>query len=80
MWLEQDLLTELCDLLIEWFASDLLMSGLTVSANVECRSMGRTNLSFSVVLDCANLLLEGLVPSLNATVGVAVSDWTFLRA
>ena len=35
--LEEDLLTERCDLLIEWFASDALMSCLTVTANVECR-------------------------------------------
>ena len=37
VWLEQDLLTERCDLLIEWFASDALMSCITVTANVECR-------------------------------------------
>ena len=37
VWLEQDLLTERCDLLIEWFASDALMSCLTVTANIERR-------------------------------------------
>ena len=37
VWLEQDLLTERCDLLTEWFASDTLMSRLTVAANVERR-------------------------------------------
>ena len=35
--LEQDLLTERCDLLIEWLASDALMRCLTVTANVERR-------------------------------------------
>ena len=35
VWFEQDLHTECCDLLIEWFASDALMSCLTVTANVE---------------------------------------------
>ena len=84
VWLEQDLLTERCDLLIECFAS----------ANVDGRQCPccmtyqpfqnravetnrGTNLSFSAVLDCTNLPLDGLVHSLNATVGVAVSDWTF---
>ena len=30
-----------------------------------------------MVIDCTNLSLDGLVRSLNATVGVAVSSWTF---
>ena len=45
--------------------------------DVQATSNRRTNLSFSVVLDCTNLSLDGLVRSLNATACVAVSDWTF---
>ena len=37
----------------------------------------RTDLSFSVVLDCTDLFLDGLVCSLNAAVDVTVSGWAF---
>ena len=37
----------------------------------------RTDLSFSVVLDRTDLSLDGLVCSLNAAVGITVSDWAF---
>ena len=37
VWFEQDLCTERCILLIEWFASDTLVSCHTVTANVERR-------------------------------------------
>ena len=46
-------------------------------SKLSCQTNRRTNLSFGVVLDCTNLSLDGLVRSLNATVGVAVSGWTF---
>ena len=38
-------------------------------------SDGRTDLSFSEVLDRTDLSLDGLVCSLDAVVGVAVTDW-----
>ena len=37
VWLEEDLFTECCNLLIEWFASDALVSCHTVIVNMECR-------------------------------------------
>ena len=37
----------------------------------------RTDLSFGVILDRTNLSLHGSDGSLNAAVGVAVSDWAF---
>ena len=37
VWLEQDLFTECCNLLIEWFASDTLVSCHTITANMKRR-------------------------------------------
>ena len=35
VWLELDLLTECCNLLIDWFAADTLVSRHTVTANMD---------------------------------------------
>ena len=38
----------------------------------------RTDLSFSAVLDFTDLSLDGEVCSLNAAVGISVSNWAFI--
>ena len=54
------------------------MSKLHVAqASLRLSCHRRTGLSFCEVLDCANLSLDGLVCSLDASVEVAVSDKTF---
>ena len=37
----------------------------------------RADLSFCEVLDCSGVPVDGLVCSLDASLAVAVSDWTF---
>ena len=85
VWLEQDLLTERCDLLIECFAS----------ANVDGRqcpccmtyqpfqNQGCPRPIVAPICRSVQYLIARIChwmvwfTSLNATVGVAVSDWTF---
>ena len=88
---EQELLTKRCDLLLERLASDALVESFRhcrrgMSSKSTLRDGQATSMlscqdqsSFGVVLDRTDLSLDGLNGSLNAAIGVAVSDWTFLH-